>query len=237
VPDLSPTLFIAFLGGILPSLLWLTFWLFEDRYHPEPKKYLFLTYVLGGLIVWPVLKLEQLAMLYASGTMVLLCWAFIEEAGKTFAAFLGGLLWPVYDEPIDAVIYLVTAALGFAAVENTLFLMSSFDQGLAQVVVTGDLRFIGATLLHTLASATVGLALALSYTKSIGTRRFMIFFGVVLATTLHTLFNFFILKGGNESTFSIFFVIWLGIIGVLLLMERIKMPLRSNNPDITYGAR
>lgn len=224
---MSPIIFIAFLGGVVPSLLWLAFWLFEDSIHPEPKKYLLLTFILGMLVVWPVLKTEEFMVGYTTGTMMLLCWAFAEEIGKFMAGLLGGILWPVFDEPLDAVIYMVTAALGFAAMENTLFLFGSLQQGTLHGIISGDLRFIGATLLHTLSSATIGISLAYAYTKSVSTRRLFALLGVILATALHTLFNFFILGQGGDATFGIFFCIWLGIIAILLAVESIKASERN----------
>lgn len=237
MPELSPILFIAFLGGVAPSILWLAFWLFEDRLHPEPKKFLFLTFILGMLVVWPVFKVEEFFAAYATGTMVLLLWAGTEEIAKFIAALFGGLLWPVFDEPLDAVIYMVTAALGFSAVENTLFLMGSLNQGLAHGIITGDLRFIGATLLHTLSSATIGVAMAYAYRKNIGMRKLYAFAGVVLATALHTLFNFFILGDSGSATFGIFFFIWLGIIAILLTLEDIKHSEGSPFTTLRNGTR
>jgi RsiW-degrading membrane proteinase PrsW (M82 family) len=93
-----------------------------------------------------------------------------------------------------------------------------------QTVVTGDLRFIGATLLHTLSSATIGIALALPIIKSLATKFWALAGGVILAIALHTLFNFFILGAGSAATFWIFLIIWLGIIAVLLGVERVKKP-------------
>ena len=155
---LSPVFFIAFLGGVLPALLWLFFWLFEDRCEPEPKRYIFFSFFAGMAVVWPVLFLERSVVPFASGATLLLIWAFIEEACKFGAAYLAALHWHVFDEPLDAVIYLVTVALGFSALENTLFLMGPLEQGdVLKTIVTGDLRFIGATLLHTLSSATIGV--------------------------------------------------------------------------------
>ena len=224
---LSPTLFIALLGGVVPSLLWLAFWLFEDRCEPEPKRYIFFTFIVGGLAVAPVLFLEQYAAGMFTGSLLLLAWAFTEEIFKFGAAYITSLRAYVFDEPLDAVIYLVTAALGFAAVENALFLFGSLDQGMLHGVITGDLRFIGATLLHTLSSATIGVTLALSFNKSKPMRRLYALVGVILATALHTLFNFFILGTGGDTTFFIFMVIWIGLVGVLLAVERIKDPVRD----------
>ena len=225
---LSPTLFIALLGGISPSLIWLAFWLFEDRCEPEPKRYIFFTFIAGALAVGPVLLVEQWAAGVFAGSVLLLAWAFTEEIFKFGAAYITSLRSYVFDEPLDAVIYMVTAALGFASVENSLFLFGSIAQGgLLHGVITGDLRFIGATLLHTLSSSTIGVALALSFYKSPAMRRLYALCGVILATALHTLFNFFILGEGGDATFFIFMVIWLGIIAILLVVERVKHPVRD----------
>jgi RsiW-degrading membrane proteinase PrsW (M82 family) len=236
VPALSPAILVAFLGGVLPSLLWLAFWLFEDRCEPEPKRYIFFTFVVGMVSVYPVLLCEQLAVSYispgvllgaAASPLLLLTWAGTEEVFKFMAAYLTSLRSWVFDEPIDAVIYMVTAALGFSAVENALFLFGALPQGVIHGVLTEDLRFVGATLLHTLSSATIGVALALSFYKSTSMRWLYTLCGLILATALHTLFNFFILGSSGAATFFIFLCIWFGIIAVLLLVERVKSPSRD----------
>lgn len=225
---LSPVLFVAFLGGVLPAFLWLFFWLMEDRCEPEPKRYIFFCFIAGGLVVLPVYFIERFAMGYAEGALLLFLWALTEEIFKFLAAYIVALRAHVFDEPLDAVVYMVTAALGFSAVENILFLMGPLQNGdVVRAIVTGDLRFIGATLLHTLSSATIGLALAFAFFRSLAVRRIAVLGGVMLATALHTLFNFFILEAGGSATFWVFLFIWLGIIAALLFVERIKLPSRD----------
>jgi RsiW-degrading membrane proteinase PrsW (M82 family) len=147
---------------------------------------------------------------------------------KFGAAYVTGLRSWVFDEPLDAVIYLVTAALGFSSIENGLFLWGALAHGdWLHTILTGDLRFIGATLLHTLSSSTIGVALALSFYKSASMRRLYALCGVILAIALHTLFNFFILGQGGSTTFIVFTFIWCGIIAVLLLVERVKQPAKD----------
>ncbi len=229
---LTPVLFIAFLGGVLPALLWLTFWLLEDRREPEPKRYIFFCFLAGMLSVILALGIEKLAQASAiswgyapTGPLVLFLWALTEESLKFGAAYLVALRAKVFDEPLDAIIYLVTAALGFSAAENMLFLLHPIEQGnILQTILTGDLRFIGASLLHILASATIGVMLALAFYQPARVRRLAALGGVILAVMLHTLFNFFILGSGSGATFWIFLVIWLGIIVVLLMAERVKRP-------------
>ncbi|OGC79378.1 hypothetical protein A2852_00650 [Candidatus Adlerbacteria bacterium RIFCSPHIGHO2_01_FULL_54_23] len=224
----DPLIFVAVIGGVLPALLWLFFWLREDRCEPEPRRYIIFAFLAGMAAVPLVLPLERQAMQYYSGTVLLLAWAALEEIFKFGAAYIGALRSRAFDEPLDALIYLVTAALGFAALENTFFLITPLQQGdILRSVVMGDLRFVGATLLHTLASATVGLSLALSYYKPALERKLYALAGVILAIFLHLVFNFFILQEGSGATFWMFLVIWVGIVGVFLMTERIKQPSRD----------
>jgi RsiW-degrading membrane proteinase PrsW (M82 family) len=211
---------------VLPTAVF--FWLFEDRCEPEPKRYIFYTFVLGMLMVPLVLPIEQYSQTMFSGIALYIAWAAAEEILKFAAAYFAALRWSVFDEPLDAVMYMATAALGFSAAENALFLIPAIMNGEAlKALATGDLRFIGATLLHTLASATVGLMMALSFNKPAATRTLYALLGLILATALHTLFNFFILQESGGGTFLVFLCIWVGIVAVLLLVERIKIPQRD----------
>ncbi|KKW37721.1 MAG: hypothetical protein UY86_C0004G0050 [Candidatus Adlerbacteria bacterium GW2011_GWB1_54_7] len=227
----DPLIFVAVIGGVLPALLWLFFWLREDRCEPEPRRYIIFAFLAGMAAVPLVLPLERQAMQYYSGTVLLSSSSISAGAGAAFSFFVPRAgAWGVRakDEPLDALIYLVTAALGFAALENTFFLITPLQQGdILRSVVMGDLRFVGATLLHTLASATVGLSLALSYYKPALERKLYALAGVILAIFLHLVFNFFILQEGSGATFWMFLVIWVGIVGVFLMTERIKQPSRD----------
>src|SRR3989344_4397541 len=107
----EPLLLVALLGGLLPALLWLAFWLLEDRCEPEPKRYIFYCFVLGMAIIPLVLWGEKLVAHYLTGPLLLVAWAAIEEVCKFGAAYFAALRRSVFDEPLDAVIYMVTAAL------------------------------------------------------------------------------------------------------------------------------
>ena len=221
-------LLISTLGGILPALLWLAFWLMEDRCEPEPKRYVFFCFLAGMVAVPLVIPLERGVSSYLHGSQLLLAWAAIEELFKFGAAYLAALRFRVFDEPLDGVIYLVTAALGFSALENVFFLASPAAAGdMLRTIVTGDLRFLGASLLHVLASATIGVSLALSFSGSVRARRLSALAGVILAVALHTLFNFFILTSGSGKMFLIFLVMWLGIVALLFTIEQVKQPARD----------
>ena len=127
------------------------------------------------------------------------------------------------DEPIDTVIYMITAALGFAALENILFLIAPVTGGdVVGGVVTGSLRFVGATLLHVVSSAIVGIFIAFVFYRS----RFVKFVfglaGLLFAIVLHTVFNLSIIEESNGIMITAFYSVWIAIVFLLLVLEKIK---------------
>jgi RsiW-degrading membrane proteinase PrsW (M82 family) len=146
----EPAICIA-LGLVVP-LFWLGFFLFEDREHPEPRWMLFLTFCGGILAAFLALSPE----IYLNVTFpqtglphqnkLLIPFALVEEFTKFAVVFLIIKYSKYFDERVDAMIYMITAALGFAAVENVFTLFNTLE--LHQVVETTIIRGIGATLLH-----------------------------------------------------------------------------------------
>ncbi len=215
------------MGGFIPAVLWLIFWQLEDHCDPEPKKLILLSFFAGMVAVPLVLPFQLAAQQVTDGAFMLLLWATAEEVLKFAVAWVVVLRNRAVDEPIDTIIYMLTVALGFAALENTLFLLNPLGDGnVFGSLLAGNLRFIGATLLHTLASATIGIALALSFYRSAHIRRMYLFGGVILAILLHTLFNFFILNSSGNA-FSVFLFVWIGVVIVLLFFERLKRPAKD----------
>lgn len=220
------TRFIALLGGVLPALLWLWFWRREDRARPEPRGYITLTFITGMITVPLVIPLERMAETFVAAYSIgiifkLFLWAAIEEGMKFAAAAFVILRRKVVDEPLDPMIYMITLALGFSALENTFFLLNP-DLTLFGGIITGSLRFFGATLLHTLASAIIGLSLAFSFYSTLGKKWHHVTIGLALAIILHTLFNFFIINSEGEDILTVFACVWFGVLVLLLFFEKIK---------------
>lgn len=214
----------ATVGGVFPALAWLWFWLREDSRHPEPRRVIALAFLVGMVTVGVVIPIQQaVAAFLASTTLVFVAWSVIEEVMKYLAARVTVLRSRENDEPIDSVIYMVAVALGFAAAENALFLLSPLaGETFTQTLLTGNLRFVGAMLLHVLSSAVIGVALALSFYKSKREKRFYALYGVILAALLHSLFNFLILNTAEEHLLRTFGYVWIGLIVLLAVLEYVK---------------
>lgn len=223
IPTTS-ALFYSLMGGILPALFWLWFWIREDKLHPEPRGRVMLAFIAGMIAVPLAYPVQSWAYgLFGLGIGTILIWATIEEVLKYAAAGFTGLLSRAYDEPIDAMIYLITAALGFSALENTLFILNPLlDGNLQASFATGNMRFLGASLLHVVSSAVLGYCIAREFYRSRIAKLAFRVLGLFLAIALHAIFNNYILYENGEKTFLVFSFVWMGAIALLLLFERVK---------------
>ena len=215
----------AAIGGIIPCLFWLVFWLREAHEHPEPPQIILACFIGGMLSTIVVFPFEYLVtLLFRDGSIVAITlWAFIEETAKLAACWFIALRTHKNHEPIDVVVYMVTVALGFAALENTIYLISPLMNGdVLGSIITGNLRFVGAALLHTLCSAIVGVFLAFTFFKKPLRKEEYAAIGLFFAGVLHTLFNFFILSDSGAQTFLAFASVWLLIIMLIVLLEKVK---------------
>lgn len=218
------TIGYAFLGGLLPALIWLYFLLQEDAKHPEPKRMIAFAFLAGMLAVPLAIPIEEYAKAMLSGTVpVLTAWALIEEVLKYGVAAVLILWRPAVDEAPDYVIYMLTVALGFAAAENTLFLITPVAGGhVASSIFTGDVRFMGSTLLHVFASAAIGFAFAFSDGSSSVVRMMAGAFGLILAVALHTTFNTLIISQGASTTLAAVFLVWVTAVIFFAAFEVLK---------------
>jgi protease PrsW len=193
---------VLILLGSLPSLIWLGYWLRKDC-HPEPKalitKVMLLGIMLSPLAIAAQLLFVQAAsrflafdpMTFSDSPWFFLWAALVEETVKWLAVWFIVIRNPDFDEPIDAMIYMLTAAMGFAAMENILAINRALPDGIGAAIGLWGLRFAGATLLHALASALLGYFIALSWFMY-SHRTALFITGLALATIFHWIFNLFI---------------------------------------------
>lgn len=215
----------ALLSGLLPSFIWLFFWLREDHDHPEPRSLLAACFFGGILAVAAAVLAEQyIADIYTDTTMRYILWAAAEEILKFVAVAVVALHASANDEPIDAMIYCIVTALGFAALENALFIMGPLSNGeIAKAIVSGNMRFIGATLLHTVSSAMVGFSLGIVFYKDISTKFIAAIIGLGAAITIHAAFNLSIVNANSLDTLRTFSWIWGGVVILIVLFEEVKV--------------
>ncbi len=219
------TIGYALLSGILPALFWLWFWRKEDNLHPEPRSIITASFIAGGIVVLIAIICQKIIADSAIDTTTrYIAWAAVEEIIKFIAVSIIALHSKNMDEPIDAMIYCITVALGFAAVENTLFILSPLHDGdVTRSIITGNMRFMGATLVHIVSSATIGFMVGLSYYRNNIIKAFALIIGVILAITLHSAFNLSIINVSATNILRVFAWVWAAIVILLILFEEVKV--------------
>ncbi len=230
--------------GVLPSLLWLYYYLKKDK-NPEPRLLLFRIFILGALITIPTvfaqkIVFNQFKAVYFNSALfflwsILFVMALIEEIAKFLVIKFQILNHPEFDEPVDAMIYMVTSSLGFAAAENFLTLVYSANENFlnesfliseeiiwTSVIQISLIRFIGATFLHALCGAIVGFFVGFFLFKK-RKKKLILIPALLIAGFLHALYNFFIMNIDTKlGLISLFFLLIALYFTVSLLFKNIK---------------
>jgi protease PrsW len=228
---------IAIIGGFIPIFIWLFFWLREDVKHPEPKKRIIEAFIGGMVCIYIAYYAQSYFMEFRGSNFFdgsyrnitdIGFMAAIEEIAKYAVCYFVALRSIDDDEPIDAVIYMIITALGFAALENFYYLLDPrFIENSIGAFTNGTLRFIGASLLHTVSSAIVGIFIAFSFYKPGIHAKVNVTIGLFFAIIVHTLFNIFV----TEWPMMIFASVWLFVIILIIMFEKVKSIKPSEQPQ------
>jgi RsiW-degrading membrane proteinase PrsW (M82 family) len=193
---------LYFFFAILPSLLWLNFYLKEDQ-RPEPKSMVLKVFLFGMAFAILALSIEKILIegieriripqAISELVKIFLVVAFVEEFLKFLVVREIVFESKELDEPIDCMIYMIISGLGFAATENLLLFFPLKSEIFGKIFQISLLRFISATFLHALSSAIVGFFIGLSFFRK-KERLKLISLGIFSATLLHGLYNFSIIE-------------------------------------------
>ena len=98
---------LAFLGGMVPALLWLWFWLKQEEKRKEPSTMITAVFILGMLAVIVTIPIQKyLHTLMTSSEAEIVLWAAAEELLKLLAVMVLLYRNKEIDQPIDWAIYL-----------------------------------------------------------------------------------------------------------------------------------
>ncbi len=215
--------------GVLPSLIWLFYFLDKDN-DPEPKIRILLVFIFGVLGAFLAASIQaptreflhsvsteggRNLSIFISFVDSFFAVAFLEETVKLLAVLLGVFLLGVreLDEPVDFIIYMITAGLGFAALENYIYFSRVPTEMIAELVL---LRFAITTLFHAIVAGILGYFMALSIRVM---KPLFIFLGLIVVTFFHTLYNVLIefMAISENIIYPIFLLLFLLVLTMLLL--------------------
>lgn len=183
------TLWITVPAAVIPSVILLWYFYSRDKY-PEPPRVVFATFVLGVLTVIPVLLFAVPVMSFigrvenplAFGASVgFLAAAIPEEFFKFLVIYYYCMRHSEFDEPMDGLVYGVTASLGFATLENVLYVSSG---GLVVAIV----RAVSAVPMHASLGAVMGYYCGQAKFQP-GNRRRLLFLAWFVPMLLHGFYD------------------------------------------------
>jgi RsiW-degrading membrane proteinase PrsW (M82 family) len=212
---------VMVLAAMLPAVAWLLLFYRSDRYQREPRRLVARTFLVGGLV--------GLAFAFAySGPpfvrsalmMAVLVAPLVEETAKFLVVKWTVYGNPAFDEPVDGMVYAAAAALGFASVENAVYVVSGYmDAGAGGAFYVMAGRSVLSVPAHALFSSVWGLAMAWQKGRS-GVRPVVVVAGALLAgMAMHSAFNYLV---GARLLGGLAFLLALGLAwrGVFLLIRR-----------------
>jgi RsiW-degrading membrane proteinase PrsW (M82 family) len=181
---------LAIVFTVLPIVVLLRYFYTRDVCR-EPRAALVKTFLLGLLVTIPavpiLLGLSEILPLLSLGPLLAALYdAFVvaaipEELLKLLVIVLYCARRVSFDEPMDGVVYGATAALGFAALENVLYVAGG---GLTAALV----RSVTAVPMHAMMGAVLGYYVARA--RFGGGRRIDIWKGWGIAVLMHGLYDF-----------------------------------------------
>ena len=215
---------LSFILGLIPGFFWLWYVYRKDKYQREPVGLVLRIAIFGAISIIPAIILEQLfdKYIYAMsdqtivGTFIIFFFGVgpIEELCKFLACI--SIYWnKEFDEPVDGIIYASASAVGFATVENILYIISSVNITTAFSIFIA--RFLLATIAHIFFACMWGYNLGKKKMKIRGS----IILGLVLAMFLHGTYNFVL----THSILTSSFLLPLMIIMFLMMRGRLKKAL------------
>lgn len=209
-----------------PVLGLLLFIYLKDKYEKEPLGLCLKMSLFGAIAVAPIFVIELFLswigkQLPINATGLAFWDAFVvagmtEETFKFLVIYL--FIWrnKNFNEPFDGIVYAVFASLGFALVENILYV---FNNGIG----TGLIRAFTAVPAHTIFGITMGYFFALAkFSKSNNSA--LLLTALLLPVLIHGLYDF-ILMQPNKTLLLIF----IPYLIVLIILAFRMMKSQSNN--------
>ena len=241
--------------SVVPSILWLLFFARQDR-HREKSKDVVKVFLWGVIIALPVVLVEVGFQEYVFAPFATLVFSelaysfigisFVEELAKYLVVRFRAMPYKFFDEPQDAMVYMIASALGFSAIENFVYALN-FATSATEVLQISMFRGISATFLHVVASGTFGYFIALSLESPRERKKFFLI-GLALATILHGVYNNFLMDIGHkilntQSTGGLFGILTIAtlliISGIIIIiginkLTRIRFSTQSNTTTQNY---
>ena len=228
----------AITPGIALALIFYWF----DRHDREPIGMLLKVFIFGAVYVFPTILIENFLLLFNifGGVLGAAYTAFIvagltEEYMKRKVVLKYVYFNPVFNEKLDGIVYCVMSALGFATLENIMYVVFAFSD----VEAVGYYRAIISVPAHMLFAVTMGYYLSLAkFSSTPEEHRHYFKKSLSVPAMMHGIFDFILMANiPLLMVFFIPFVIYLWVVNLKKLNVYYNESKNYANKDNEFSDR
>ena len=157
------------LSAMLPTLALLSFFMYSDKF-VEPKKNVLSTFILGVFIIAPLEVFYYVPVIifgepinYNPFFKAFFSAAFLEEISKFCVLYFFCTKFTEFNEPMDGIVYGITASLGFAFWENLQYIYVYGDFVMKEALQTAWVRSFTAVPSHSFDGVIMGFFIGKHY--------------------------------------------------------------------------
>lgn len=203
---------IALIAALLPAVLLLFYIYHQDSKQPEPIKWLWKGVLYGVvsalLVIFIMDGMPDVADVFPNshGTLIgavldaFLSAAIPEEGAKLLMLWLLLRNNPYFDEHLDGIVYATCVGLGFAGLENILYLVNNMDDLVSIAVMRGVFSVPGHFFFAVAMGYFVSLAHFSSRTESERIQYYILAF--IAPVILHGIFDTLLFDADSDSVLS-----------------------------------
>lgn len=174
-------------AGIAPGLALLCFFYLKDQYETEPLRMVLKMFIYGAFLTLPIMFIQYVfsteGFFHTSFLQAFFSSGMIEEFFKWLILFRAIYQHAEFDEPYDGIVYATSVSLGFATVENILYLI-------ANGVEFAFTRALLPVSSHALFGVMMGYYLGKSKFSRRGKKRTALFLSLFLPFVFHGLYDY-----------------------------------------------
>lgn len=225
----SSNMFIILSAAIAPSLALFSYFYLRNQMATEPRKTLLQTFIYGALLTFPILFLQYVfneeGVVPHGFVQDVLFSSTIEEFFKWFILLIAIYNHVEFDDPYDGILYGASISLGFATVENILYL---FSYGLN----TAFLRALLPVSSHAIFGVVMGYYFGRAKFSKTGRHKELIMIALFAPILLHIIYNAILTFKGQWMYLIVPFMLflwWFGLTRVKKAHRHLVQHLHQHN--------
>ena len=226
-----------FLIAILPTLALLLFFVYSDKFK-EPKKTVLSTFILGIFIIAPLEVFHYGTEMILGGPIEYNAFfkaffkaSFLEELFKFCVLFFFCTKFTEFNEPMDGIVYGITASLGFAFWENLQYIYMP-DREITESLQVAWMRAFTAVPSHAFDGVIMGFFIGRHYFRDYKSNINLVW-ALLIPVTLHGFYDWVLMEESiNRNYMYLIMIIELGLVTYLYKNLKTQQIVKEKEKEI-----